>query len=157
KGVVNVVNQLFKLHNPTRAYFGKKDFQQLAIIRYMAKLLELEVEIVGCETLREPNGLAYSSRNERLTQKQRQQAGIIYESLQSIRKNYLKYSLQKTIADAVKMLQDADGFNLEYLSAGDSNSLQPLNEWHDSSDITVCTAVYADEVRLIDNISFSTI
>ena len=151
KGVVNVVHQFFKLINPTRAYFGEKDFQQLAIIKQMVHVQNLTVEIVSGLTLREPNGLAFSSRNQRLSDEGRSNAGIIYTALKQIKSLYMRYSLKTALEIARKTIED-QSLSVEYLIACDAKTLTAIEAWHDAEHIVICTAVYTEDVRLIDNL-----
>jgi len=157
-GVVRIVKILFDLCSPDRAYFGRKDFQQLAVIRTMVKQTGLHTEIIDCPIIREANGLAMSSRNERLPADMRARAGIIYHSLE-------KYSVQKPPFDPAGWkrkvtgeINKEEGFTVEYLELVDDEKLQPVNEESDISserDYTACIAVYAGDIRLIDNVKFS--
>lgn len=153
EGVVNVVNQLFTLIPANKAYFGIKDFQQLAIIRLIAKQKHPHLEIIPCEIVREEHGLAMSSRNTRLSNKERKNASIIYNAILSIKINYPKYSLSTCVSQAIDMINAVDGFKVEYLSICDHYSLKMINEWHETDKPHACIAVFADKVRLIDNIS----
>jgi len=153
-GVVQVVSKLFKLVQPTRAYFGEKDFQQLAIIRRMVRVMNFPVEIVGCSIVREESGLALSSRNALLTPEQRQLAVHISE--------VLKESCQFVIETSVTELHDAlvaainvrDGLEVEYFDIVDGKTLQSIEKWDESNDIVGCITVYCGKVRLIDNIRY---
>lgn len=151
-GVVNVVHRLFTMVQPDLAYFGEKDFQQLAVIRHMVKSLGLPVKIVGCPILRESNGLAMSSRNELLTPEQRHNAGIIYQVLLGIKEDQKRISIPEAQNKAIKQLEAA-GLTVEYVEVVDGDSLESLKEWQLNS--MVCLAVQSGFVRLIDNISLS--
>jgi len=153
KGVVNVVNQLFKLVNPNTAFFGEKDFQQLAIIKKMTTLLALPITIVGVPIKREDHGLAMSSRNERLNPKDRADACIIFQALSQLKQNYLSYSLDTCVKNAVNRINSQKGFEVEYLTIVDGKTLQPINEWHQTDYAQVCVVVSVGDVRLIDNIN----
>ena len=150
-GVVNVVNQLFKLFSPNKAYFGEKDFQQLAIIRYMAKALGHHTEIIGCPIIREANGLARSSRNEQLCSDMRQKASILYSALLELKSNYLKYTLKSSITIFKEQIKSG-GLDLEYIQIVDGLSLTEMESWHNASYTQACVAAYAGDVRLIDNL-----
>lgn len=151
KGVVNVVNQLFAIVKPDVTFFGEKDFQQLAIIRLMTKKLNLDIDIVGCPIIREPNGLARSSRNERLSVKMRAEAALIHQSLQELKSNYLKYSLETCKTHFMRSFENSP-LEVEYLSIVDGHTLQEISEWHETAYAQACTAVFAGEIRLIDNV-----
>lgn len=153
EGVVNVVNQLFKLIPADKAYFGIKDFQQLAIIRLLQQQLHPSLEIIPCDIVREENGLAMSSRNTRLSPSTRDSASIIYTALQSIKDDYPKYSLSTCVNQAITSINAQEGFTVEYLSICDHYSLKLTDEWHESDKPHACVAVFADKIRLIDNMS----
>ncbi len=149
-GVVNVVNQLFRIVKPDVAFFGEKDFQQLAIIRLMTQKLGHSIDIVGCPIIREEHGLARSSRNERLSSEMRETTALIHKSLLKLKSDYLKYSA-KTCRE--KFMQSFEGspLEVEYLSIVDGNKLQEIEEWHETDYVQACVAVFAGEIRLIDN------
>src|ERR1043165_8144771 len=145
-GVAQVVSKLFRIVEPQKAYFGQKDFQQLAIIRSMVKQLEMDVEIIGCPILREPNGLAMSSRNERLTKEERALAGIISQTLFKIKE------LQHSKSVAEEELKKAPQLQLDYIEIADAETLQPVGKIEQDRPPVVCIAVRLGEVRLIDNV-----
>ncbi|MCF8459355.1 MAG: pantoate--beta-alanine ligase [Flavobacteriales bacterium] len=149
-GVVQVVTRLFELVKPNVAFFGEKDFQQLAVIRHMTQKLGYDIEIVGCPTEREASGLAMSSRNIRLSNDGRKLASSINLILLEI-KNQLALNepasvvLEQAIAD----IDQLNGITLEYLELVNPQTLQPVTD--DSAAIQACIALYIEEVRLIDN------
>lgn len=152
-GVAVVVKRLFEITTPTRAYFGQKDFQQLAIIKALVKQTNSKIEIVECPTIRESDGLAMSSRNTLLSEERRKSACLISQVLFQI--NEVKNS--KTI-DEIKTfvnekINSDEYLEVEYFEIVDSQTLQPINSWEDSKTITACIAVHNGNVRLIDNIS----
>jgi pantoate--beta-alanine ligase len=149
-GVVQVVTRLFELVKPSTAYFGEKDFQQLAIIRHMTNKLEYPIDIVGCPTLREGDGLAMSSRNTRLTPHGRIIANQISKTL-ILAKTYLAQgkSLNKLIKAAKTDLTANPDIKLEYLELVYPNTLKSACD--EDSNIQACIAVWIDSVRLIDN------
>ena len=153
-GVAQIVSKLFYAVEPDRAYFGEKDFQQLAIIREMVRQLSLNVEIVGCPIVREDDGLAMSSRNMLLTAGERERALIISRTLfQSV--EYAKeHSLAATKSYVEEAINAVDGFKLEYFQIVDGNTLQPVGEWDDSNYIVGCIALFCGKIRLIDNIKY---
>lgn len=153
-GVAQVVSRLFDIVKPARAYFGEKDFQQLAIIRAMVKQLNLPVSIIGMLILREPSGLAMSSRNERLTPHQKENAASIYATLVESKNLVDKYSVPEVINEVSKKINNIEGLTVEYFDIVDGNSLQPVSDWSDSCYIVGCIAVFCGEVRLIDNITY---
>jgi len=151
QGVVHVVHNLFSLIHPNKAYFGKKDFQQLAIIRYMIAYYQLPIELVACETMRESTGLAMSSRNMRLSDKEKKDALVIIDTLQ-LMKALKENGLSPTEA-ARKCIWffNQSNLKLEYLTVVDSATLKPLeSEW--SAQTTCCIAAHCGAVRLIDNL-----
>ena len=157
QGVCVVVHKFFNIINPTRAYFGDKDFQQLAIIRHMTKSLKLDVNIVGCSIVREENGLAMSSRNTRLSESERQIAPMIYKTLlqakhkieTSAEINNTPFQLKQWISDQISSYPP---LKPEYVEIVNKTTLQPVNDWNEGKDLIVCVAVYDGLVRLIDNI-----
>jgi pantoate--beta-alanine ligase len=157
QGVCVIVNKLFNIINPNRAYFGEKDFQQLAIIRHMAKGQNPDVNIVGCSIVRDADGLAMSSRNMRLSASERQIAPMIYKTLQQAK---FKIEALKEIDLSPNLLKQwiSDQISSysplrpEYVEVVDRYTLQPVNDWNGSKEVIVCVAVYDGSVRLIDNI-----
>jgi pantoate--beta-alanine ligase len=152
KGVAIVVKKLFEVVLPSRAYFGKKDFQQLAVIRHMVRTLGLPVEIVACDTVREPDGLAMSSRNMRLTIAERALAPRIYEVLTKLKEKAGKLPVSEVKDWAIKNIQEHPGMRVEYFEIGDRESLLPLKNWKHKERAIAFTAVFLGDVRLIDNI-----
>jgi pantoate--beta-alanine ligase len=151
-GVAVVVRKLFEIINPDRAYFGLKDYQQLKIIETMTRELKLPVEIVACPTMREPDGLAMSSRNVRLTPEERIIAPAIYRVLSQIKEKTRKYSITELENWAVHQLNNYEELNVEYLEIVDAETLLRPGDWNDSESMVVCTAVHLGKVRLIDNL-----
>ena len=152
KGVAIVVKKLFDIVEPTRAYFGKKDFQQLAIIQHMVRSLDMPVVIVPCSTIREKDGLAMSSRNMRLTIHERNIAPHIYEVLCKVREKVGKLPVRELKEWAVKKIHENPEFNVEYLEIGDRETLMPLENWSLKERAVVFIAVYLGDIRLIDNV-----
>ena len=149
KGVVEVVKRFFEIVQPDCACFGKKDFQQLAVIRYMCHYFDFQMEIIGCDILREPNGLAMSSRNRRLSEEEKEQALILYRTLLYARNNVFDYSPQ-VLAQRCREELKKGSLQMEYLEIVHPETLLPLEEeW--VSGATCCIAAYCGEVRLIDN------
>ncbi|MBP1645978.1 MAG: pantoate--beta-alanine ligase [Bacteroidetes bacterium] len=148
-GVAIIVSRLFNWVNPNRAYFGEKDFQQIAIIRDMVRQLNSQVEIVPCPIVREEDGLALSSRNARLSQKAREIAPKIHFILQksATMKDSLSFSQIKTfVVNEFKLIKD---FELEYFEIVDDTTLQPISKKGDNG-VVGCIAIWLDGVRLID-------
>lgn len=152
-GVCQIVSKLFTLTNPTRAYFGEKDFQQLAIIREMVRTYPFQIEIVGCPIMREKDGLAMSSRNMRLTPIQRTQALNISKTLFSAKEKVDTYTLPSLKVWVENEIESSEGLDLDYFEIVDGNTLQPIENWQDASYIVGCITVFCGEVRLIDNIT----
>lgn len=152
-GVCQIVSKLFTLTNPTRAYFGEKDFQQLAIIREMVRTYPFQIEIVGCPIMREIDGLAMSSRNMRLTPIQRTQALNISKTLFSAKEKVDTYTLPSLKVWVENEIKSSEGLDLDYFEIVDGNTLQPIENWQDASYIVGCITVFCGEVRLIDNIT----
>lgn len=153
-GVCQIVSKLFLIVEPTRAYFGEKDFQQLAIIREMVRKYPFNLEIVGCPIVREADGLALSSRNARLSDEQRIQALQISKTLFASVEYAQTHTLAETKAFVESAISTAGGLRLEYFEIVDGNSLQTVCDWKDSSYIVGCITVFCGEVRLIDNIKY---
>jgi pantoate--beta-alanine ligase len=153
-GVAQVVSRLFDLVKPDRAYFGEKDFQQLAIIRAMVEQLHLPVDIRAYPIVREADGLAMSSRNVRLSPELRQQAPAIFRILSESRKEMHRLSPQALARAVIDRIDAVPGLKTEYFELVDSHTLQAVDDWTASKGITGCIAVYAGPVRLIDNITY---
>ena len=153
-GVAQIVSKLFMYVEPTRAYFGEKDFQQLAIIREMTRQLELPLQIVGCPIVREADGLALSSRNTLLSPEQRTIALAISKSLFASVEYAKNQSLAETKEMVEKAIADTEGLELEYYEVVDGNTLQTVTAWDEADYIVGCITVYCGKVRLIDNIRY---
>ena len=153
-GVCQIVSKLFLIVEPDRAYFGEKDFQQLAIIREMVRKYPFDLEIVGCPIVREADGLALSSRNARLSAEQRVQALQISKALFDSLEFAKKHTLQETKLYVENRIAESEGLQLEYFEIVDGNTLQTVSEWEESSYIVGCITVFCGEVRLIDNIKY---
>jgi len=151
KGVAQVVKRLLEIVTPDKLYMGQKDFQQFTIIQYMINSLKINTKLVVCPIVREPNGLAMSSRNERLSHPTREKAGIIYTTLKAIKKNKGNKTIKELEQYGLKRLSVAP-FEPEYVSIVDGHKLTSLNDMNDTDYTVVCVAVWADGVRLIDNI-----
>lgn len=152
-GVVQIVSKLFRLVQPNKAYFGEKDFQQLAIIHHMVKTMNFNIEIVDCPIVRESTGLAMSSRNERLSSEQRKKAVEISKVLFESRNFAPQLSPIELTEWVVEKINKVEGLTVEYYEIVSSSTLQALNAWSDSA--VGCIAVFCGEVRLIDNIRYN--
>lgn len=154
-GVAQVVSRLFDIVEPDIAVFGEKDFQQLAIIRKMVKDYNYPVKIMGAPIIRENDGLAMSSRNQRLNSEQRESAAFINQIL-AASKNKSQFLSVKQLEDWVTdALNKIVHLEVEYFQIVDQVTLQPVNNWQENCDKIGCIAVYCGEVRLIDNIKYS--
>ena len=153
-GVAQIVSKLFYAVEPRKAYFGEKDFQQLAIIREMVRQLSINVEIVGCPIVREEDGLAMSSRNTLLSEDERELALTISSTLFASADFAQVNTLAATKAFVEDMINDTEGLDLEYYQIVDGNTLQEIEEWDDSDYVVGCIALFCGNVRLIDNIKY---
>lgn len=151
-GVGTIVELLLRTVAPDRAYFGEKDFQQLQIVKKMVALRQLPVVIIGCPTEREPSGLAMSSRNQRLSKPTRQAAGLIYQTLRTAKAKFAAESPQAVSAWVSAQFAQNPSLQLEYFQIADENTLTPLGEKQANTTYRAFIAVYADGVRLIDNL-----
>ena len=153
-GACQIVSKLFDAVKPHRAYFGEKDFQQLAIIREMVRQMKFDLEIVGCPIVREEDGLALSSRNARLSSDERENALNISRTLFKSR----TFAATHSVSETQKMVEDAiaaaPGLRLEYFEIVDGNTLQKIGDWNETSYAVGCITVFCGEVRLIDNIKY---
>lgn len=156
-GVAQVVSKLFDMVRPTRAYFGEKDFQQIAVIRRMVELEGFELEIVDCPICREEDGLAMSSRNVRLTPEQREVAPVIHRVLAQSREWARTHSLAETKRFVIDEINSFPHMEVEYYEIVDPLTMQPLVEWTDAANGAPvgCVTVYCGKVRLIDNIKYN--
>lgn len=153
-GVAQIVSKLFYAVEPDRAYFGEKDFQQLAIIREMVRQLNLKVEIVGCPIVREEDGMALSSRNMLLSKAERKLAANISRTLFESRIYASQHTLALTRKHVIDTINSFDGLEVEYYEIVDGDTLQPIDNWDSSSYIVGCVTVRCGKVRLIDNIKY---
>ena len=153
-GVAQVVSKLFYIVEPDNAYFGEKDFQQIAVIRAMVKQLQIPVRINACPIVREADGLALSSRNTRLTPEQRQKAPLIARTLQESRALAKTKSVQEVIDYVVNTLNADPDFCVEYYEIVDGDSLLAIKDWRETTYPVGCITVYCGEVRLIDNMKY---
>jgi pantoate--beta-alanine ligase len=150
-----VVTRFFDLVKPHRAYFGLKDFQQLAIIRKVTSDLHLPVEIVSCPIVRECDGLAMSSRNMLLSTEEHKRALVLSQTLfmaKNMKERHNPAGVEKFVTDRI---QSTPGVELEYFEIIDGLTLLPVSSWNDRNDIIGCIAARIGKIRLIDNINFS--
>jgi pantoate--beta-alanine ligase len=151
-GVAIVIERFFEILKPTHAYFGEKDYQQLAVIKALVKQINSPVKVVGCSIYREKNGLAMSSRNERLSDEEKEEASLISKTLKYTceHKNLPVSELKNHFLSEMKQ---HDNFDLEYFEIADEITLQPIIEWGDADKYIAFTAVNVSGVRLIDNMT----
>lgn len=155
QGVAAIVSRLMRWSDADRAYFGEKDFQQIAVVRRMALTEGIDIEIVACPIMREADGLALSSRNVRLTPQQRAVAPGIYKALEESREYSLSHTPQQTIDMVTEKVNAIPECEVEYYSIVDADTMQPVQAWDDAPNgVQGCITVYCGEVRLIDNIRY---
>ncbi len=150
-GVAQIVSKLFTAVNPDRAYFGEKDFQQLAIIRKMARDLEMDIDIIGCPIIREPDGLAMSSRNQLLKPNEREAAPLINQTLTEAAEKYRSLTPGEIKDQVINTLNEHPLMQVEYFDIVDSETLESISDWDSAPNKIGCIAVHLGEVRLIDN------
>ena len=153
-GVCQIVSKLFMMVEPDKAYFGEKDFQQLAIIREMVKQMNFPLEIVGCPIVREADGLALSSRNARLSEEERHQALNISKTLFASKEYAVSHTVEETQKFVEESIAASEGLELEYFELVDGTTLQKISTWNETNYAVGCITVYCGEVRLIDNIKY---
>lgn len=153
-GVGQVVSRLFDIVKPGKAYFGEKDYQQLAIIRKMVKDYKYPIEIVGCPIVREKDGMALSSRNMRLSKDERKRAVRISQTLFKSVEMAATKSLEEVKQWVIDEINKDSILNVEYYDIVNSETMQSVKSWKDADKITGCITVYCGEVRLIDNIQY---
>ena len=155
-GVCQVVSRLFYIARPDRAYFGEKDWQQIAVVKAMVRHLGLGVQIVECDIVRDKDGLAKSSRNTLLSVEERAVAPAIYKALKESQEYAKSHTLKETHDKVVKDINSVDGLDVEYFSIVDGNTLQDVDNWEDSPYVVGCITVYCGKtpIRLIDHIKY---
>ena len=151
-GVAQVVSRLFALVNPARAYFGEKDFQQIAVIKAMVEQLSIDIEIVECVIVRGEDGLALSSRNELLTPEHRAAAPHIYATISQCASKMESMSPEELTNWVVETIDSNPLLKTIYFEAVDARTMQRVEKWSDAERIQGCCAVQAGDIRLIDNI-----
>lgn len=154
-GVGTVVKKLFEITQPDNAYFGEKDFQQLQIIKKMVEKEKMPVNIIGCPILREANGLAMSSRNERLSAGIREKASFIFETLLYAKELFGTKNVQEVESWVIVQFDKNEDFTLEYFEIADEETLKQAHTKLNNKKYRAFIAVYADNVRLIDNIALN--
>lgn len=155
-GVCQVVSRLFYIVRPNRAYFGEKDWQQIAVVKAMVKRLGLRVNIVECPIVREDNGLARSSRNALLSAEEKAIAPAIYKALKDSVDYAKSHTVKETHDHVVAEINAVDGLQVEYYSIVDGNTLQDIDSWEDTPYAVGCITVYCGKtpIRLIDHIKY---
>lgn len=154
-GVGTVVKRLFEIVKPTNAYFGEKDFQQLQIVKKLVEKEKIPVNIVGCPIFREPNGLAMSSRNERLSERERAEATIIYKTITEAKVLFGTKSVEEVSEYVSKAFQSTPNFELEYFEIAEEETLLPCTEKEINKKYRAFIAVFVNKIRLIDTISLN--
>ena len=154
-GVATVVDRLFNIVQPTSAYFGEKDFQQLAIIRKMTQMMGHTISIVGCPTLRESDGLAMSSRNLLLTEEQRKAAPLIYKAMKQA-EAFIPHHTPSAVIELVKRnIEQSMFLKVQYFQLVDPETLEDIDTWEGRKVVQGCIAVLTEGPRLIDNVTYS--
>lgn len=155
-GVCQVVSRLFYIVRPQRAYFGEKDWQQIAVVKAMVRHLQLDVNIVECPIVRDDDGLARSSRNTLLAADERAIAPRIYAALKESVDYAKTHTLKETHSHVVETINATDGLDVEYFAIVDGNTLQAVEQWDDSPYVVGCITVYCGKtpIRLIDHIKY---
>lgn len=152
QGVARNMKKLLLMTQPDKLYMGQKDYQQCAVVAHLLKIWKMKTKLVICPTKREKNGLAMSSRNERLSPETRAKAGVIKSALYYVKNNYHKLPVELILEKARLKIREA-GFETEYLEIADARNLQPVDHSISKNQkLVCCVAVWADGVRLIDNV-----
>jgi pantoate--beta-alanine ligase len=154
-GLGTIVKKLFEIVQPSHAYFGEKDFQQLQIVKKLVKKQQLPVEIIGCPIYREPNGLAMSSRNERLLKETREKASIIYKTLQEVQVFFGTKNVGELYEYVKNVFEQEAIFELEYFTIAEETTLKELENYNNECKYRAFIAVFTNNIRLIDNISLN--
>ena len=154
-GVGTIVKRLFEIVKPTNAYFGEKDFQQLQIIKKLVEKENFQITIVGCPIFREENGLAMSSRNERLSPNERNSAAIIFKTLQEVKQKYPSQSLSEIALWVNQVFENQPDFKLDYFEIANEATLQTTENKNQDQKCRAFIAVFVNNIRLIDTISLN--
>lgn len=154
-GVGTIVKKLFEIVSPTNAYFGEKDFQQLQIVKKMVALHKINVTVIGCPILREPNGLAMSSRNEQLSVQSREKASLLYKNLELSKILFKTKSAKEIEKKLISVFEKEKDFTLEYFEICEEETLLPCKRKSKKKNYRAFIAIFIDNVRLIDNISLN--
>ncbi|MAL59518.1 MAG: pantoate--beta-alanine ligase [Flavobacteriaceae bacterium] len=154
-GVGTVLNLLFRAVQPNKAYFGEKDFQQLQIVKKLVEIENLPIKIIGCPIMREPNGLAMSSRNKRLSSIQFEEAALIYKTLKEVQQHFDKESIASLHKLVAKRFSENKHLTLEYFEITAIKNLKPAHRKIKGNTYRAFIAAFAGDVRLIDNIALN--
>lgn len=152
-GVAIVIERFFEILNPTHAYFGEKDYQQLAVVKALVKQINSPVKVIGCPIFREKNGLAMSSRNERLSAKEKEEASNISHALQYVCTHKNEFSIIELKSYFLNQMNQHQIFEPEYFEIANAATLQPIKNWEEAQQHIAFTAVNVNGVRLIDNMT----
>tara|TARA_B100001250_G_C19721566_1_gene754106 strand:- start:298 stop:1134 length:837 start_codon:yes stop_codon:yes gene_type:complete len=150
-GMATIIEKFFQIINPTKAFFGQKDLQQLQIVKALVKQINATIKIVGVPTVRDSNGLAKSSRNKLLSEKAKKQATLIYKCLNYCVKNK-ETGIEKLKLHIKHQFESEENIKLEYVEIVNLNTMIPIKKWQGKNKNAICIAAYIDGVRLIDNI-----
>jgi pantoate--beta-alanine ligase len=156
-GVAQVVSRLFEIVQPDKAFFGQKDFQQLVIINELVKKLNLPVEIIPCPIVREPDGLAMSSRNMLLSSEHRRNALLVSATLFDAANKTSEFTVEELRQWVINRINENEFLNTEYFEIVNDSTLQPVKSWEDDCVKVGCIAVHCGKIRLIDNVEFGVI
>ena len=151
QGVCQVVHRLLEIIAPGKLYLGQKDFQQCLVLKKMISLLDIDTSVIICPTQREPDGLAMSSRNSRLTPTEKDNASYLNRALQSIKENLREGDLGQLQRNAQEILTK-QGFKVEYVAIANALTLEIIQNWDGKTELVALVAAYSNEVRLIDNL-----
>ncbi|MCL9769643.1 pantoate--beta-alanine ligase [Flavobacterium sp. HXWNR69] len=154
-GVGTIVKRLFEIIKPNKAYFGEKDFQQLQIVKKLVNKYNIPVEVIGCPIHRETNGLAMSSRNERLSVTAKEKAALIFQILNTAKAFFQNNSVENTIQFVENEFKKHPEFELEYFEIADEITLLPISEKEANKKYRGFIAIFIENIRLIDNISLN--
>jgi len=154
-GVGTIVKRLFEIVEPDNAYFGEKDFQQLQIVKKLSKKYGPPVNVIGCPIFREDNGLAMSSRNERLSYEEKEKAAIIFQTLTAAKMQFGIKSVKEVAANVRNVFSELPGFELEYFEIADEETLEPIDHVVANKKYRAFIAVFVNNIRLIDTISLN--
>lgn len=154
-GVGTIVKKLFEMVEPDKAFFGEKDYQQLQIIKKLVEKHHLDIEIIGCPIDREISGLARSSRNERLSNSQRQSASVIYRILLQVKKDFGTKSASELTSWVIDRFKEEESLELEYFEIANADTLKTVREKKEGEKYRAFIAAYSGDIRLIDNIALN--